>query len=290
MLLSTLHVRLFFFIIASSPLLPSFMLGPSESTRPLLAVCVGNTRTRFGRFERAELLESHALANDDPTLVDELRTLAVGDNSSAAVVLASVNDPVRDRLIKSLDKSCGSTAIRLGVDLPIPLKHTLADASTLGQDRALNALAAYARTEQACVVIDVGTAVTVDFVDGTGTFHGGAIAPGVRMMLCALNEHTAALPEVAFDPRPLAEGDSPFGKDTPEAMLKGAAAAVRGMVRELIERYAQFYEAYPQIIATGGDALTLFGDGDLVEHIVPDLQLLGVHAAVADAINADPVE
>ena len=62
-------------------------------------------------------------------------------------------------------------------------------------------------------------------------------------------------------------------------MLLGVQSAVHGLVRMLSERYAEYYEAYPQIIATGGDARVLFENDDLIEHIVPDLTLLGFEAS-----------
>jgi type III pantothenate kinase len=150
----------------------------------------------------------------------------------------------------------------------------LDDASTLGQDRVLCAVGAYARSQQACVVVDAGTAITVEFVDGQGVFQGVVIAPGVSMMLGAMHAGTAQLPEVRLEPPDPSRG--PFGKDTRHAMLLGVIAAARGLVRETVERYAEHYQAYPQIVATGGDAALLFDGSDLVEHIVPDLQLLGI--------------
>lgn len=255
----------------------SGMSESDESMRPLLAICVGNTRTRYGRFERGELLESGVHANEDAALAASLAKLA----NDAAVVFGSVNDPVRDRLAEAF----GGDALRLGVDLAIPLEHKLSDASSLGQDRALNAIGAYAKADQACIVVDAGTAITVDFVDGEGVFHGGGIAPGAAMMLRAMSAFTSALPVVPFEPQRLVNETLPFGEDTADAMHKGVVAAVRGMVRELTDRYAAYYEAYPQIIATGGDAQTLFGESDLVEHIVPDLQLVGVQRAVAAALE-----
>jgi type III pantothenate kinase len=131
------------------------------------------------------------------------------------------------------------------------------------------------------VVVDAGSAITVDFVDGEGTFQGGAIAPGARMMLRALHQQTAALPAVEFA-APEGAGDSsgddfqPFGRNTPQAMLNGVFFGARGLVRQLAERYAEKYEAYPTIIATGGDAKVLFEGDDLVERIVPELTLRGV--------------
>jgi type III pantothenate kinase len=172
----------------------------------------------------------------------------------------------------------------------------------------LCAFGAYARAKQACVIVDAGTAVTVDFVDGEGAFHGGVIAPGAQMMLDAMHEKTAQLPKVALGGQPLrggsaeptsiagehesttppppsqepprSGGPNPFGKNTREAMLLGVANSIRGLVQHTVERYADFFGAYPQVVATGGDAPALFGDeitqGGIVESIVPDLQLIGI--------------
>ena len=133
------------------------------------------------------------------------------------------------------------------------------------------------------MIVDAGTAITVDFVDGEGTFHGGAIAPGVRMMLRAMHEQTSALPMVES----LDELTEAFGRDTPQAMTLGALEFARGGVHRLIERYAGAFGAYPQIIATGGDAARLFRSDEVIEHVVPDLQLMGIHEACRLALGED---
>jgi type III pantothenate kinase len=278
----------------------------------LLAVSVGNTRTRLGLFRGARLEESLAMANDD---VGAIVAGAAGMLEKAAhetaIVIASVNDPVADRLAVALDEAAGGEVYRFGRDLVLPVQSALSDdaAGGVGQDRLLNALGAYSRAKQACIVIDAGTAITVDFVDGEGVFQGGAIAPGVNLMLRGLHEHTAALPEVRFEGRANgagaeraspADGDGdevaaaakgePWGKDTRGAMLVGVRGAARGLAHELIGRYAEFYGAYPQIVATGGDARALFEGDEVIEHIVPDLTLLGIQAACAAQLGGEDDE
>jgi type III pantothenate kinase len=120
-------------------------------------------------------------------------------------------------------------------------------------------------------------------VDGEGVFHGGAIAPGIAMMLRSLHERTDALPQIEYR---LPEDSAPFGKDTAEAMRLGVTAMVCGSVRWLAERYALHYEAYPRIIATGGDIGVLEPDG-LVETFVPDLQLHGIRRACELLLGVD---
>jgi type III pantothenate kinase len=244
---------------------------------PLLAITVGNSRTRLGLFLKGDLSNAVSVANPPaaskdftPILREAQRLLA--DQHAAPVVISSVRKPLSDALTLELEGLGDVFAI--GQDIPVPLRHNLDDATTLGQDRQLCAFAAYSRAQQACVVVDAGTAITVDFVDGEGVFQGGVIAPGLAMMLASLHEKTSALPSLAWSPPVPDRG--PFGKDTRHAMLLGVQAAARGLVRHIVETYAEAYEAYPQIVATGGDAAALFEGDEVVEHIVPDLQLIGV--------------
>ncbi|MEK6702294.1 MAG: type III pantothenate kinase [Planctomycetota bacterium] len=257
----------------------------TSSTGTFLAVAVGNSRTRVGVVEGGVVGEGHSFPNDDVVgLAAQIHTL-LEKSATQTVVTASVNNPVADRLEATLGDAGTAEILRIGRDIEIPILHSLDDATTVGHDRLLCALGAFSKSGQACVVVDCGTAITVDFVDGVGAFQGGVIAPGVNMMLRALHERTAALPQLEFALPDPARGE--YGKDTRHAMMLGARNAAVGLVRRTIELFAVAYEAYPQIVATGGDAAALFAEDDLVEHIVPDLQLIGIAQAWRAAAEAD---
>ena len=197
--------------------------------------------------------------------------------------MASTNESVASILSATLEDQTSKQIWQIGEDVPVAIGQHLDPETITGVDRLLNGAAAWELAKQACVVIDAGTCVTVDFVDGEGTFHGGAISPGARMQLEAMHNGTTTLPEVEFEP-PLNEA---FGKNTAQAMLQGVFHGIRGMVHQLTEQYASRYGAFPRVIATGGDALTLFEDDDLVEQIVPDLQLQGIAISVAHAMSVE---
>lgn len=254
----------------------------THTDRPLILAAIGNSRIRIGIWSGGEVTDAVSFEHDD----FDGSFARLGDTATAAdlCVVASVHRDAEDALIAQVNaKHPAIETVRIGADLPIPLVHNLDDASTLGRDRALNALAAYSRAEQACAVVDVGTAVTVDFVDGEGTFQGGLIAPGLRMMLDALHTNTNALPDL--EPTEPDPARGPYGKDTAHAMQLGVRTAIAGLVRAGVERFADAYDAWPQVIATGGDAGLLEADG-LVEHFVPDLQLLGIGLCVDRAAAA----
>lgn len=261
-------------------------LNPQHPGQSLIAVAIGNTRTSFALFQGSRMTgEAKVLPNTDPIQVARAVDALAAESEEAVVVIGTVNPAMADSLESSLGGVDGERVYRLGRDLVIPIANALTDDSTVGQDRLLCALGAYSRAEQACVVVDAGTAITVDFVDGEGTFQGGVIAPGLNMMLAAMHEKTAALPKVSFAlPDPIL---GPFGKDTRHAMQLGVLNAAKGLVRTVIEQYAESFGAYPQIIATGGDARVLFENDDLVENIVPELQLIGIAAACTRVLAGD---
>lgn len=245
----------------------------------LLAISVGNTSTRFGVFEGARLMRSgRGLNAGFVPLRDQIEAAGrelPSDGGASAVVVASVNEPFAAKLLEELKPRLGHEVYRIGTDLEVPIRLALDEGARPGQDRLLNALAAFDSLKQACVIVDAGTAVTVDFVDGEGVFQGGAILPGAAMMLRALHGQTSALPEVPL----AAPGPEVFGKNTAQSMLNGVFFGIRGAVRQLVERYAEAYEAYPSVIATGGDSPLLFDGEELMDRLVPDLTIRGIEAA-----------
>ena len=243
----------------------------SGSQVSIVGLCVGNTRTRVAWVAGAEIHDPQSIDNADAAAIVAAAKQLKDRNAGRAFVIASVNKPMSEKLETALTGE-GDVYI-VGRDLEIPMKHTLEDASTIGQDRLLDALGAYAKLKEACVVVDAGTAITIDFVDGEGTFHGGVIAPGLRMMLKVMHQQTSALPELAYEvPKP---ERGVFGKDTTHAMRLGVTNALIGLVRFTVETYAEHYQAFPPVIATGGDAAVLDGD-PIVDRIVTDLQMLGL--------------
>lgn len=252
----------------------------------LLAISVGNTRTAVGHFEGDELHGVERLVNGS---LDSIVTAAAAQwehrgEQEGEIVIASVNDPLATIIETRLAAQLGSDVWRIGRDLEVPIGRGLDEDATPGQDRLLAAAAAFAALKQAVIVVDAGTAVTVDFVDGEGVFHGGAIAPGAQMQLDALHARTAALPAVKFA-RP--DDDDAFGRNTVTAMQLGVFEGIRGMTQALVERYSASYGAFPLVVATGGDAETLFADSDLVARVLPDLVMHGILVAARAAGQAE---
>ncbi len=122
------------------------------------------------------------------------------------------------------------------------------DSSTIGADRLANAVAALDYGTPA-LVLDCGSAVTIELVDENLRFLGGAIAPGRKMLRRALHTNTAQLPEI-----PLSSRLPVFpGPNTVEALRFGIDRGAAGAARELIEACEKCYGKFNKIV-TGGDA------------------------------------
>lgn len=244
----------------------------------MLGISVGNTRTRIGAFINGDLQECALFGNDQHDALAEAMEHAyasVRDRQDAAVLMASVNRPAAQLIEGLITDKLGATVRRVERDLTIPIGRQVDADTKVGEDRLLNAAAAYDILKQACVVVDAGTAITVDYVDGAGTFHGGAIVAGAQLQLDALHQRTDLLPEVELK-KPV----GPIGHNTVEAMRCGVYHGLRGMVRELVEQYAQAAGAFPMVVATGGDGNLLFRDYELIDRIVPNLTMIGLYTTL----------
>ena len=250
-----------------------------------LAINVGNTHVQVGTFVQQRLNTSTSVPCQAASELQRALTEAhqsLPPATSTCAVLGSVNAAVAGHVVDLLDKQLKLPVYQVEKDMPIPIGRHLDPEALVGDDRLLNAAAAYDVLKQSCVVVDAGTAVTVDYVDGAGTFHGGAIAPGAQLMLDCLHDRTAHLPKV-----PLARPQEALGHNTIEAMRSGVYYGVRGLVRELAEHYAEQAGAYPIVVATGGDAELLFHGFDLIERIVPELTLIGLAVTLRTAMEQD---
>ncbi len=143
----------------------------------------------------------------------------------------------------------------------IPTQSSVKNRAGVGTDRLLAAYAATQLTqEQASVIIDAGTAVTIDYVNRQGTFCGGMIFPGVSTSLKSLATNTAVLPDLADTRIEAVTHDIRVGDDTQSAILNGVAQSQAWAIVTVAEKLAQQHDA--QVFVTGGDA-------GLIKNIMP---------------------
>jgi type III pantothenate kinase len=247
----------------------------------LLAVDIGNTRMGMGVYEGDALREVQRLSTyDEDAWNAPLRSLwgSIAAARRRAVVIASVSPRATTLLAERIEAICDVEPFVVRDDLPLPLDLDLENPAEVGVDRVCSAAAAFDRLRTPCAIASFGTAITVDCVDGRGTFLGGAILPGLEMSCEALHEGTAQLPLIhAGQPAGV------FGRNTQTAIANGVVYGAVGALRELVERYATALGEWPQLIATGGDAELIRSHADFIDSVVPDLCLMGVVLAYRKA-------
>ena len=246
----------------------------------LLALSLGNSRLAIANFAAGELREAVRVphgerGNWEAALRESWSKLSAYEGT--AIVAASVNPTLEEPLAQTVEKVTGRRVLWIGKDIELPISVLTEEPEKTGVDRVINVAAAYEQMGKACVVVDAGTAITIDCCNDNGDFLGGAIAPGVSMMLDALHEKTALLPRIEFE-----VPTGVFGRTTRDAILEGVYHGIRGMVKELVEQYALKLGQWPDIIATGGDAAKLFQGWELIHAISPDLTLYGIALAYTE--------
>lgn len=250
----------------------------------LVTLDVGNTNLGLGCFRGSDLVASARIP------ADHARSLAalwpddfppLPDLAAVPVVACSVNPSVL-KTVEDVLSDHGGTLLLVNRDLQVKMAVRLRRPEGLGPDRLVNGYEAYCRTGGAVVVVDFGTAVTLDCVSADGAYVGGAIAPGVRLGLAALHEHTALLPLID-----LVDNPQPLGNDTVTAMRSGVFWGTVGMVRELIARLRPQVAPEAPVLATGGDAALFAPHIPEITSLAPGLTLKGLCRIYRDA-HPDP--
>jgi type III pantothenate kinase len=246
---------------------------------PIVLACdVGNSAIHFAHVKGDEITSPHTLRLGDlANLGSELAELWRQIPAPRQLVACSVNPVGLKALEAAAEETLHEPVLVVGRELPLPIDANLPDPAAVGTDRLCAAAAAFDRLGVACVVVDFGTAITIDCVNDEGVFQGGAILPGLEMSARGLHAGTAQLPKVE-----LSAPDWVFGKDTRQAIVGGIVFGARAALRELTEAYATALGHWPVVIITGGDAELVCGqvaESCLVQAIVPDLVLRGAAMA-----------
>lgn len=165
----------------------------------------------------------------------------------------------------------------LHADLAVPIQKDYDTPHTLGADRVAAAVGATTLfPDDACLVIDMGTCITADIIDQSGTFRGGVISPGLRMRLLAMHQFTARLPLIEVNDLIGSDWPSLTAKNTRQAMQSGA---LNGMLLELdgiIENHRRQYTNL-RVLVCGGDAPIFESNLKPPIFAVPELVLRGLN-------------
>lgn len=255
-----------------------------------IAVDVGNARIKLGRFEAdagsphpgllPEPRDTIALDGRQPE-IDQLEAWIADGPRAIPWRIGSVNRSGASALIGWIRETRPDDDLVLLAAGDLPLEVRLQRPDMVGIDRLLDAVAAnHLRTRhRPAVVVDVGTAVTVDLISADGAFLGGAILPGIQMSARAMHEFTDLLPLIGMDA--LRSPPPALGTDTAEAMRSGLFWGAVGAVNELVGCLAEYAGAAPEVFLSGGAGPAVAELlGEQAQH-VPHLTLGGIALTAA---------
>lgn len=207
-----------------------------------LIIDIGNNSAKFFLFQGEQIILHTRKENSSFDVIDEWNRLYDIDK----VIVSSVITESQSLLDEISKLQC--PVIRFNKSTPLPLEVNYRTPGTLGSDRIAAAVGAWGEAPgRNILVIDAGSAITIDFVSKDGKYNGGNIAPGIKMRLRALHEYTDRLPMVEK------EGDIPtIGYDTETAIRSGV---INGVCHEIEGYINEFKQKYCDVLVflTGGD-------------------------------------
>ena len=237
----------------------------------ILAVDIGNSTTKFGLFDGSRLTDKFSIHTKPDyeaaeLMSDRLQFLETRIGRVNAIIAVSV--------VPNLNEILTAACLRIFKVSPIFVDHmfdtgmTLAyeTPETLGGDRIVTAFAAANKYGAPCIVCGFGTATTIDAVGPGPEFLGGAIAPGMGIMVEALQLKTAQLPAIR-----IRKPDRVIGKTTGEAIASGIFWGNLGLVESLIRRIKAEMASGGEI----GKDVPVIATGGFARLIVPEIPVIG---------------
>ena len=168
--------------------------------------------------------------------------------------IASVHRTAAEQLGRAISAAHFDARIHLVTRHDVPMRLRVDHPDRVGIDRLLSAWAASRETQRAVAVVDAGSAVTVDWIDASGEFQGGAILPGLNLQTASLAVGTDALPQIAWADAGRFQVPA---KNTADAIRLGVLAGTAGAIDRLIDLYAQSLDEPYDVFLTGGDSAAL---------------------------------
>ena len=242
----------------------------------LLAIDIGNTCIDFGLFNGPDLVQCEKHPLGPPAATGLPRLLAELEKPLTGVAVGSVVADLAGAYLAACNPHCRGPSDEIVGAWDWGLALDYDDPDRIGVDRLAAAAAAYrcAPDGHAVIIADAGTAITVDAVDTSGTFLGGAIAPGLCIGLDALGAKTSLLPQVEVDAAaPL------LGKNTSDGLRAGALHGSTALVEGLCTRIAEQLASPTAIFLTGGDSPLLHPHITTTNTCDPALVLRGLALA-----------
>lgn len=223
----------------------------------LLAIDIGNTNIVIGCIQDNEILFEARIATDRTRTSDQygveiknmLEAFGVKKEALRDCIISSVVPPVFNSVRTGVIKIIGKQPIVVGPGLKTGLNIQVDMPSQVGSDRIVIAVAALAEYEAPLILMDLGTATTIEVVEPGNVYMGGVIIPGVRVSVDALTSRAAQLPGISLD-----QPKHVIGRNTVDCMRSGIMYGTAGMIDGIVDRMEEELGHKSTLVATGGMA------------------------------------
>jgi len=245
----------------------------------LLALDVGNTNIVVGVFEGQKMVEHWRVRTDRERTADEhgllvthlLQYACLPPQGVKGIIISNVVPPMTDALLGMARRFFHVEPIFVSheLDLGVPIRYH--NPSEVGADRLVNAVAAIHKYGAPAIVVDFGTATTLDVISPQGEYLGGCIMAGVGISAEALFRTAARLPRIE-----LVAPEHVVGRTTVEAMQSGILLGYAGAIDALVERICKELGCAATVVATGGLSERIAAETRTIQHVDPWLTLEGL--------------
>lgn len=245
----------------------------------LLTIDIGNTNVVLGVWSTEVLIAHWRVATEHQRMADEYAVLLsslfylenIQTSGVDGAIICSVVPAVQEAFRVAIKSFWGIEAMIVSADLELGMDIVYSPPEAVGADRIANAVAAIEKYGAPAVVVDFGTATTLDAISAEGAYVGGSIAPGLQISVDALYARTARL-----RPVPLDAPSCPIGGDTASSLQSGIIYGYAGLVDGLVRRFQESLGMNAAVIGTGGLAPVVVPHARTVHEIDLDLTLLGL--------------
>ena len=245
----------------------------------ILAVDVGNTQTVIGLFDGEDLVRHWRVSSNASLTADELvikvdallRGPGHAWTSVERAVIASVVPKLTDAWSDAARHATGKDPMVIGPGLKTGMAIRTDNPHEVGADRIVNGVAALATHDGPVLVVDFGTATTIDVIDANGAYLGGSIAPGVETSAEALFTKAARLSKVDLE-----DPGTVIGRNTRQSVQAGLLLGQAAMVDGLVRRTWDELGSRTPVIATGGLAERMGALCETITEVDADLTLKGL--------------
>ena len=245
----------------------------------LLAIDIGNTNIVLGLYQDKQLITHWRLATQAERTADEYGVIITqlvtyagfGVDQIHAIVVSCVVPPMLTTTQELAQKFFKLEPLIVGPGIKTGMPILYESPKDVGADRIVNGIAAYEKYRDSCIIVDFGTATTIDLISKKGEYVGGAIAPGLSISLEALVQRASKLPRIE-----IVKPKEVVGRNTVNSIQAGIFFGYVGLVDGIVRRIQKEQNVHAKVVATGGLAPLVAAECSTIHEVDEFLTLEGL--------------